>query len=508
MMRDGLPGLPVASESPLTELLMTVRRAVCLLGLGGVLSFSSVSPVSAAIAYPWGGTLELDTRADVTYDTNVAANRESEEDTILRSQVGLDYANEARFFTYGGELYLIGGIYVDGVRSDYLDWGYSFRFTPGADYTIGDSKFSIGVDVGADTSTAARAEAGDVVTVTSYRGAININYNQTQRLRYVLTPSWRYEDPDGREYNALERREIDFTTLYVIGRDMTATASASYYERLVDDDNAINTTGYTFTVGLRDQLLARLNGSIAVGLQTRSFENVDEDGTTPYVSASLVYTINDLTSARLSGSRAFDTTINSLASTRTSVSLDLTRDFSRDLKGSLGIFYTKRHLERPETSRASPLTLGYRDINGIPGVNLGDQLLFVIAPPRDESDNRSIAERVIPTAESPSFIISPGLDRDDDEYGLRAGLSYSFANAGTISLSVNYEVQDSINNQFAVVTDEETFEDGSTREIPRLTLVESPIGLIPSQQVELLENRRDFFDYDRLRLTLAWNNTW
>ncbi|MFO7725105.1 MAG: outer membrane beta-barrel protein [Oceanipulchritudo sp.] len=328
-----------------------------------------------------------------TYDTAIRARSADQEDFVTNLRTGLTYSRPSRTFDFSISAGVSIQRYMD--YEEFNDESFFFDLTFAPRTEVQTSRFSFSGGLILDSETRSNEEVGDVITTRTYGANAGLLYDPSSRYNVRLDVAASREDPDSAGSGGIRYRERDRLsaglTLEVPYRDNSFAELGTSYEKTDSegDQSVSDSDTYTLFAGLNGQLLEKLSGSFRAGLQSRETERLGSD-TTPYLSSSLAWAIDESTSLNLALSRSFGTTLDDRSSETTSASLTARRQLNRRLSGYVGIDYS----------------------------------------------------------EDDFTALGPAGTRSDEEYGFFAGLGYELTRNTSLAATVRYTDQDSDDPNF------------------------------------------------------------
>lgn len=312
----------------------------------GLLAFAAPAH---ALFYIAGQEVMLNTSATLEYDSNVFSNALEESDFIARGVVGLSYQRPYRFFDIGGGINLTGVKYNDFSDRDRLDWGFNFFLTPSVEF--GTRFWTLDTDIGFERRTRSDEDLGDLVTTDNYRGGATLTITPTPK--YFIEGGFLYRITKPRDIDRTDRRtfSVNASAGYALGPRYFVFGQVARDKTTTKEANPIENVTWNYSVGLRGTFTPRLSGSASVGVSRREIDATGETNSTPTYSVGLNYVIDRQTSASLSGSRSFTTSLADSTQTTTQATVALNRTLRPDLTGSLSLTYSERKFDQFDFAR-------------------------------------------------------------------------------------------------------------------------------------------------------------
>lgn len=333
--------------------------------------------------------IDLSVSSGVTYDSEIQARNEGRSDIMLSLGTSLHFQRPSPNFTIGATVGVSALRYLDNSEFDRENYNFNLNISPDVGTDMEGKRFSFSTDVILDFETRSRESLGEILSVLTYGLAAQGEYRVNRRLSLAADIFGRIEDPDSDQYRKIERHGGGIEARFPLWAQTRGQAGISYEQSESDNDTFGAQETISYYVGLSDQLLPKLSGSLNVGLQQRSLEGESGDSTTPYLAGSLNWVINETTGATIRVSNSFNQTFNNLLTESLEVSLAVRRQLNRRWSGSAGV--------------------SYRDI---------------------------------------SYENFLGADRDDETYAANVSLDYQIVRWGSLTLFLRYSDQSSSRERF------------------------------------------------------------
>ncbi|NBD37259.1 MAG: outer membrane beta-barrel protein [Verrucomicrobia bacterium] len=282
-------------------------------------------------------TVDLSLQGDFSYDSEINARNQGLSDFIGSLGTDLHFSRPSPTLAIRASAGIRFIRYLDNSQFDDENFKFDLSVSPGQRFE-GD-RFSFSVDLILNSQTRSEETLGEIVNVRTYGLAAELTYRVNQRLTLVGTAGSQLEDPDSDRFDEVQRTNAGIAARFPIRKEMTGELGASYQKTDSDDEIRSEHDTVTVYVGLRDQILSKVTGSLSVGLQQRSFED-REDSTTPYLAGSLEWMINETTSSAIRSNYQTNTTFSDLTTESLDLSVIFRRQLNRDWSANAGIGYT------------------------------------------------------------------------------------------------------------------------------------------------------------------------
>jgi len=308
--------------------------------------------------------IDLSVRSEITYDSEIQGRNQGVDDIILTLGTSLHYQRPSPNFAIGATFGVSASRYLDNSEFDQENFNFDLNIAPGT--RLEGKRFTVSADVILNSETRSRESVGEILTVWTYGLTLQGEYRVNRRLTLAADLFGSIEDPDSSRFESIERRGGSLEAQFPLWAQTGGQVGVSYLQ--TDSDN--NSFGMQETIsyyfGLSDQLLPKLTGTLNIGIQERSLERGNGDSTTPYLAGSLIWTINETTSADIRVSNSFNQTFNDLLTEAFAVSASVRRQLNRRWSGRVGVSYEETSFDnfigadRTDESYAGNISLDYQ----------------------------------------------------------------------------------------------------------------------------------------------------
>lgn len=316
---------------------------------------------SHALFYIGGGEVVLGANVGLEYDSNVFSNAAEESDFVARAGVNLNYARPFRHFRIGAGAGISTTQYDKFSDRSRTNWTFSFLLEPTADF--GTRTWTLDTDLSFQRRTRSEEDLGNIVTTDNYRAGLTLTIHPQPRYYFQISPAYTLTKPRDFDRDDRETYRLAFLAGYVLSPRYNLFASASRNETKTDNPNRIESVVWSYMGGIRGRFTPKLNGSASAGFSRRKLDLTGETKTTPTFSVGLNYRIDETTSASLTASRQFASSLADFNQTVTTATLSFNRTLRHDLTGSLGFSVTERSFERAEIDRRDRAYSASVDLN-------------------------------------------------------------------------------------------------------------------------------------------------
>jgi hypothetical protein len=277
----------------------------------------------------------VDATVEMGYDSNVFANSQSGGSTVTQGTLAADFVRRAGWIGVNVTAALNFARYSTLRNQDYVDPKVTAELTKQSGRTTG----SLTLSVQKQNRTDVDVNTRDVSW--NYDAGLNFQYPVIQR--YSISGSLGYDRTNYEDHLLF----TDLTTytgslyLYYILNEQR-DLFISYRYRLSDLSDGERDTDNALSGGVSGKVIGPFNGSLGVGYETRSTDNVPGTGNfgSVYVNGTLTWNINRRMNLTSELSRDFSTTANAISIETTSVDLTFQDSFtaksSATLDGSVG----------------------------------------------------------------------------------------------------------------------------------------------------------------------------
>lgn len=278
-------------------------------------------------------------RAALTYDSNITGNEIELDDTILSGSATVSVDQQFKYFRLGFELTGVAAQYFNYDQLNYQN--VYFNWIIDASERLGGRRFTYSLNFDLREATDAGEETQGQATLRTLSAGVDGTYLVNRRISVGAGFDYENRSPQGKVKRLDDNLDVistdslfstdTFTTSGWINleqnEDLRYRLTARH--RVFDSENDYqNGTSDGLDVSVRGQILAKLSGSLALGFESRSLDD-GEDDTAPTVNASLLWTIDASTNLSLEGSHRYGTSINGSNSSNSRLALSLSRQISR-----------------------------------------------------------------------------------------------------------------------------------------------------------------------------------
>jgi len=304
------------------------------------------------------GAIFLNTRAGVSYETNIYENRENTSDVIFRLNPQLEYIRRAGRYNVSAHLGASAQKFMDNDREDSVDLtaGVSLQ-SSGAREAILSPTFRVAFDsrrqaIG-EVGTRARTDTLSASTGLSYQhsdrviisGSLSGGHTRYSGSRQNLSSNTRFGVSEQITY--IKSSRINFFG----GHNLSYSFSSGSGGR-----GALKPLDNTVYVGVGGQISPKISGSASVGYTWRQFLQGDVDSAgSLYASAGLNWQATDRRTFSLSLSRTFDLSPLDQSTETTTVSLGVSQRLTDRLSASAGTSYSWQEITGPGTDRTDTI---------------------------------------------------------------------------------------------------------------------------------------------------------
>ncbi len=281
--------------------------------------------------------IDLSLYGDFAYDTEINARNQGLSDFITSVGTDLHFTRPSPSLAIRASAGIRFVRYLDNTQFDDENFRFDLSINPGRQFE-GD-RFSFSVDLILNSTTRSEESLGEIINVRTYGLGTELTYRVNQRLTLVGNAGSQIEDPDSDRFQEVQRTNVGLSARFPLRKQMNGEVGVSFQKTDSDDELRSQHETVTAYLGISDQLLSKVTGSFSVGLQQRFFDNRN-DSTTPYVSGSLDWTINETTGATIQSSYQTNTTFNDLTTESLDLSIVIRRQLNRTWSASAGAGYT------------------------------------------------------------------------------------------------------------------------------------------------------------------------
>lgn len=258
--------------------------------------------------------------AGIASDSNIYADANEVDDTLLTQTLDLDYQRKAGILGLNANLGWNFGQFLDNTSENYADPHARAELTKGTGRTTGSLTLA--------AQRRSRTEyALNLRTVSwDYDAGINVKYPVIERYSISGQLSWNYQDYvntatlfDLRTYTA----GTDLYYVYTSQRDILG----GYRLRITDTTNSTRSYDHAFTLGTTGKLLPKVTGTLRLGYQYRQTDRnnigrASERFSAFTTSASATWTVTKRIQVNGQASRDYTTLATDINVDHTSASLN------------------------------------------------------------------------------------------------------------------------------------------------------------------------------------------
>jgi len=302
----------------------------------------------------------LETGISAGYDTNIQNNRNGRSDFTYSGNIDLSIRRDRSDANW--EL----NLGTDLLRFDSQNRENSNDFRGELRVFSTEPKFASRIQLDGAINWNRVSEADPILGTRFQRDEFNVDGNllfSPNRLYSLsLNGGYRWEDP--RQQNPgteglisdLTSWSSGLTGFYRHSEKIAFTASVTFSDTSGDARfNRFQSGNSTlsYSLGVDGEITPKISGSLSGGVQSRNSDLSRQTETTPFLSASLAWDINSLTSVDLNGSSQFGTTLGDQLSREKSVSLQLNRRLNNRHRVSAGLEWLKSELSFQNQNRTN-----------------------------------------------------------------------------------------------------------------------------------------------------------
>lgn len=307
--------------------------------------------------------IDLSVNSRITYDSQIRGRNAGGSDVIMSVGTDLHFQRPSPNFAIDASVGVSARRYLDNPEFDGENWNFDLNIAPGTE--LEGKRFTVSADLILNSETRSRESLGEILTVWTYGVTLQSEYRVNRRLTLAADLFGSIEDPDSDQYRKIERSGGGLEARFPVWGETAGQAGISYLLTESDRNSFGSQETISYYVGLSNQLLPKLSGSLNVGLQQRLLEEEGGDRTTPYLAGSLNWAVNETTSASFRVSNSFNQTFNDLLTETLEVSLSVRRQLNRRWSGSAGVSYRQTAYEsflgadRTDETYTGELSLSY-----------------------------------------------------------------------------------------------------------------------------------------------------
>ncbi len=303
------------------------------------------------------GELFLHTRGTATYDSNVFASEDAQDDVLFILNPELEYVRRAGRVDLSVSTGVRIGRFLD-LTDEHFE-NYYAAMSAGYPVSPG-SRMGGGVSVEYSQDSTLSETLNERITRERYTGSIDTSYRINERVG--LRNSLRYSRTDRTRFIRVERIEgrlgavyfysenLDFDLTYRLGRS-TSPGTADRERRETIDQGV--------TVGATGDMTARVSGNASVGFLTRHVVRGEGRGRVRLIFATgLDWAARANTVVSLDGTRDVDLSPEGRTVEGTSVRLGVTQRLTPKMSGDVYTRYRLREFRGVETDRDHTYTAG------------------------------------------------------------------------------------------------------------------------------------------------------
>jgi hypothetical protein len=267
-------------------------------------------PLQALVSINDGkNRLDLVANANLSWDSNVFANRTSGGDYLFTAGLGLEFKRRAGLIALNGSVGIDATRFVDNSDQNAINPRFRAEFSKQTGRTTG------ALTLGAARQS--RADSADNLRSESWLYDAGLNFKYPVIERYTISGSVGYSSLDYLNNSALVdlktySASVDLFYVYTSERDLFA----GYRYRHGETSASTSYDDHAFTVGVSGKILPKIGGSVRVGYQFRQPRGSIE-GDYQALTASTAVTWNVSKRINFSGQVAKD-----FSTTATNINMD------------------------------------------------------------------------------------------------------------------------------------------------------------------------------------------
>jgi len=245
------------------------RASLVVLLFGGIIPV----PAHALLTFNEGhDKLFVTGSLSIAYDTNIAANRFAQADTIYSASVGLEYSRRAGIISVDASTGMSISRFNKTTSDDFSDPHLQTEFSAKDDRTTVDLNLNVGRQSEADIVSGVRAVSWN------YASSLNTSYHVTDR--YSLTNTLGYTLK-----NYVNTPGLANLASYNAGLSVAYTINSArdlfmgYNFGLQETSHNTSFDNHSLNVGLAGKILPKLNGTISIGYELEVPHGSHDHGT-------------------------------------------------------------------------------------------------------------------------------------------------------------------------------------------------------------------------------------
>lgn len=309
-------------------------------------------PTSGALMLSQGGALLGNLSVGAEYTSNAQRRSGGSSDLILRATPSIRYERFESALSTMIELGAQYNQYLEDSEASGLDLRASLSLEYPRD--ISGIPYFIGFQAGITEQTQGEADLGRIEKSTTYSAGITGSYSLSERFGISGASDYQFRKPESGDLAETRTLSIPVSLNYRYSEALSFSGGYRFRETKTSEaERSPRQIDHALFISADGQIFPLVSGTLSAGLQQRRLDEGLGDEVAPFAAGSLDWTISDLTTATLSVSSDFETTLDAQSTETFRVGTDLKHRFNDFWSAGAGLAWRQRSFSETDSKETS-----------------------------------------------------------------------------------------------------------------------------------------------------------